>query len=264
MRGIMFSSAIVAVIVCAGLWGCSSGPKDRLTSPRVIVAPYDTSRGEVLFAFAPLNNESGVSTLDAEMITDKLVAAAEEIRGVRAVPLNRTLQAMSAAGLRRLSSPAEAKQLAQAMGVDAIIVGSITSYDPYTPVLGLTLAMFARNGSLAGAGPQSVDPRAITASATDRALPGTRFEDAPTAVVSENLDAKNHQVLLDVQAFAQGRVRESSALGWRRYTASFPLYCEFAGFMMMEELMSQEWVRVGRGTAPNAAQAQAQVSTDGR
>lgn len=235
------------------LVACSSGPKERLSAPRVLVAPYDTSRGEVLVAFVPLANESGVSSADTPMITDRLVAAAEEVQGLRTVPLNRTIQAMGALNMRSVRTPTDARQLAQAMGVDAIIVGSLTAYDPYTPVLGLTLAMYARLGSLEARPSGAVNSRAVTAAATDRPFPASGYDEAPVVVVSEHLDAKNHQVQAGVQAFAEGRVREVSALGWRRYTASMPHYTEFAAFRMMDSLMQSEWVRMGRAGATAAA-----------
>src|SRR5882724_8298688 len=60
------------------LAGCASSPDDKLMSPAAIVAPYDTSRGEVLWAVAPLRNESGTSLVNIGAISDKLVNAVEE------------------------------------------------------------------------------------------------------------------------------------------------------------------------------------------
>lgn len=244
-------SILCRIMACVGvgmLIACAGAPRDeQLASPRSLVAPYDTLQGEVLFAFAPLNNESGTTEVDVGMVTDRLVAAAEEVQGVRTVPLNRTLQAMRALNMTRVSSPEDAMRLTQAMGVDAIIVGSITNYDPYTPVLGMTLGLYARPGSLQPAGGRDeVDPRSLTSATTDRGPNGTRFSQTPGVVVSGNLDGKNHQVLQDVKTFARGRAREQSALRWERYIASMPLFCEFAAYRMMDELMQREWIRLGR------------------
>lgn len=233
--------AISLAVAAAALQACTSAPKQEvLTDPTPIVAPYDTSRGEVLWAVVPLRNESGTTVADTDRLSDKLIAAAEQIEGVRVVPLNRTLDALRAHGVTSLASPAEARRLAQVMGVDAVVVGSITAYDPYTPVIGLAVAIYGRTG---GPAPPGLDPRALAASPTEPAPGPGRFNDQPLAVASEHLDAKNHAVLAAVKAYARGRQSGPSALGWKRYTASMDLYSEFAAHQVMDSLMRQEWER---------------------
>ena len=227
--------------------GACAEKKDVLTAPRALVAPYDTSRGEVLWAVAPLINESGTTTPRLDAITDKLVAAVEETQGVQAVPLNRTLEAMRSLKLAQIATPGEARRLAQAMGVDGVLVGTLTAYDPYTPVIGLKIALFSspvrRPGETAG-----VDARALQNAATDTTA-GLRWSDRPVVVVSENLDAKNNQVLMDLKTFADGRQNGPTATGWRRYLASADLYAEFAAYHAVDALLRQEWIRAGRAAA---------------
>jgi hypothetical protein len=70
-------------------------------------------------------------------------------------------------------TPIEAQQLARAMGVDGIVAGTITAYDPYDPpVFGLSLALYAQP-SLGGdgGGPLS-DPRLLSFQATDAGYTG--------------------------------------------------------------------------------------------
>ncbi|HYE60988.1 MAG TPA: hypothetical protein VD997_03240 [Phycisphaerales bacterium] len=224
--------------------GACGGPKEPpLTAPRKIVAPYDVSRGEVLWAVVPLRNESGTSLVDIGAVSDKVVAAAEEVEGVRCVPLNRTIQAMNVLGYTSLRSPAEARSLAQAMGVDGVLVGSVTAYDPYVPTLGLALALYARPGSMAP-GREPLDPRTLATKGTDAPAMTWSRDEGPVAVISQHLDAKNHQVQMDVRSFAQGRLKGPTALGWRRYLASMDLYCEFGAYHAVDELIQQEWVRL--------------------
>ena len=120
-----------------GLSACKSGPRqDRLVAPRALQAPYDASKGEVLWAVIPLRNESGTTIVDELVVTDKLIGAIEEVRGLRCLPLDRTLAAMETLELRSVRTPGEARQLAQALGADAVVAGNITAYDPYTPIMG--------------------------------------------------------------------------------------------------------------------------------
>lgn len=232
------------VVACCGLIsGCASSNKDALVAPQPTIAPYETN-GDILWAVVPLRNESGASQVDVGAISDQVVAAAEEVRGIRALPLNRTLEAMRAQRMSAVRTPGEARQLANAMGVDGIIVGTITAYDPYTPTIGLSLALFARPGSPVDRSMKRIDPKTLQASATDTTpTSGSIYLDQPMATASELLDAKNNGVLMELKSYAEGRSDPNSALGWRRYTASMMLYSEFAAHKAVDSLVQSEWIR---------------------
>ncbi|QOJ01488.1 MAG: hypothetical protein HRU70_13735 [Phycisphaeraceae bacterium] len=248
--GLLGLAVLVAAQATVG--GCA-GPREELISPGMSVAPYDTSRGDVVWAVVPLRNESGTSAVDALGMSDLVVSAAEQVRGVRCLPLNRTIETMRALQMPAVRTPGEAKTLAAAMGADGVIVGSVTAYDPYTPSLGLSLGLFARGGAMfvrGGDWEQNLNTKALSVRITEPEA-GSRSMDGGGMVssVSEVLDAKNHQVLMDVRSYALGRHQETDALGWRRYTASMPLYAEFASSHMVSRLVGKEWVRLGRDRA---------------
>lgn len=249
-RTLLTYGAVLALATTLSLLtGCEGFPRrdKELTPPRVTVAPYDPSLGEVLWAVVPLANESGTEIFDPLVVSDKLVAAAEEVQGVRTVPLNRTLQAMHSLGLKGVSDPGQVRQLAAAMGVDGIIVGTVTAYDPYDPpTIGLSLALYARTEAMGSTfGPDPIDPRTLTAAPTDTITrPGGGIGDRPTAVVSANLNANDHGVLMAVREYAAGRHDPVSALGWRRYTASMDLYTQFAAQHLVAALVEQEHQRL--------------------
>lgn len=227
--------------IAAMEYACAPTEKP-LTAPVVTVAPYDTAQGEVLWAVVPLRNESGTSEAEHGVISDKVVSAAEEIRGVRCLPLNRTLEALRALKMGRPTSPADLRLLAQTMGVDGLLVGSITAYDPYTPIVGLSLALYARDR---GAPEQTLDVRKLSSSPAETGISGrSRFSERPVAVYSEMLDAKNNQVLMDLKNYAAGRHDEGSAFGWKRYAASMDLYTEFAASRAVDGLIQSEWIRL--------------------
>lgn len=225
--------------------GCSGS---GMTVPQAQMAPYDTSKGDVLWAVVPLRNESGFSQVDAFQVSDKVVAAASQVRGVRCLPLNRTISAMRSLDMLELVNPEEAQKLATAMGVDGIIVGSITAYDPYNPPkLGLALALYSRPGMLDKQGATNIDTRKLTYQPTDyRYFTRSSFKDAPESVVSEFMDGKNHQVQMDVQRYASGRNDPTSALSWKRYLVSMDLFCEFGAWQCVGRLLDHEWLRVAR------------------
>jgi hypothetical protein len=224
------------------LSGCAS-KRDVLVAPNVIRSPYVETRGELLIAVAPPLNESGVSAIDVLAIGDELVAAVSEAEGLSGIPMNRTLAAMSARKLAGIRSPEDAKALAGALGVDGVIVPSITAYDPYDPpTIGLSLALFVQDTQLT----PHVDPKALAASYTDQQPGGpTTFKERPAAAVVEHLDAANHQVLMSLKEYAKGRHDPKSALTWRRYTASMELYTEFAAYHTVRRLLEAEQTRQG-------------------
>lgn len=238
LKVLIVGALAVSVISC--------GPRrDRLDVPRVIVSPYDTRNGEVLWAVIPPRNESGVSLVREDMIGDAIVAAVQGVRGVRCLPINRSLEAMRVTGIREVTSTNEAMQLANTLGVDGIVVGSITAYDPYNPpVLGLALAVYAQPGAMEPEQDLSLDPFALSMAFTDYGrFDSTKFAGDPVSAVSEHLDARDHAVLMDLQRFARGRSDNNSALRWRVYTASMELYTRFVAHHTVGRLIEHEWIR---------------------
>ena len=240
LRGISVMKTILLALLAAATLstGCAGKP-DELTAPEMLVAPYDQAAGKKLWAIAPLRNESGVSTVDTFAISDALVARSAEVRGIACLPLNRTIAAMRAMGINAVRSPAEARSLARMLGADAVVVGSITAYDPYDPPkIGLTLGLYPAGGT-----GSALDSRTLAASGSDPNV--KKFVDQPSAVASEYLDAANHEVLINLRRYATGRHQDQSALGWKRYTASMELYTDFAAYWSLYRLLQEEQLRIG-------------------
>jgi hypothetical protein len=248
----MLSTLIVAAIVCTGsfLSGCTTtNERDRLYPPGVIVSPYDAASGDVLWAVIPPMNESGTTLADPSSIGDAIVAAAQGVRGVRCIPINRSIDAMRTLNMGNgIESSSDANKLAEFLGADAVLVGSVTAYDPYDPpVLGIALALYARPGAMANASQTKLDTRALTMAFSDfGTFDGLTFAGEPISVVSEHLDARNHEVQFAVRSYAEGRSDHTSALRWRVYLASMDLYTEFAAHHTIGRLIDQEWLRLAQ------------------
>lgn len=249
----MLSAALLAatlLISTISMGGCAiNSPREMMYPPGVIVSPYDTSEGDVLWAVLPPVNESGTSLADELLIGDSIVAAAQGIRGVRCLPVNRTVEAVRSLGFTRgIQSSSDAHKVAEYLGADAVLAGSITAYDPYDPpVLGLALALYARPGAMANAAQAKLDSRALTMAFTDfGTFDGLSFAGEPVSVVSEHLDARDHSVLMAVRSYAQGRSDHTSALAWRVYTASMDLYTQFVAHHTVGRLIDEEWLRLSR------------------
>lgn len=243
----------LVVCLCPLLGGCAMNQsRDELYPPGVIVSPYDTGSGDVLWAVIPPLNESGTSIVEPNAIGDAIVAAAQGVRGVRCLPINRSIDALRALGLfNGIESSSDAHKLAEFLGADAVLVGSVTAYDPYDPpVIGLALALYARPGSMAQTTQAKLDTRALTMAFSDfGTYDGLNFAGEPVSVVSEHLDGRNHEVQFAVRSFAEGRSDHRSALRWRIYLASMDLYTQFAAHHTIGRLIDQEWLRLAQQRA---------------
>jgi hypothetical protein len=253
----MLARVLVALWASTTLCACAAkpDPRDRLAAPAAIVAPYDTSERDVIWAVLPPRNESGTSLVRTDLIGDELVAAVQQVRGVRCVPLNRALEAA-----RELGMPdgprdsGDAVRLADALGVDGVIASTVTAYDPYDPpILGLALALYTKPGRMSQAAQTDLDPMALRMAFSDFGrFDGVRFSGDPVSVVSEHLDARDHAVLMALRAYATGRSDPASSLRWRVYTASMELYTRFAAHHAVGRLIDEEWLRLAREANPAA------------
>jgi hypothetical protein len=234
--------SLVTGLACLLLAACSTD-RHALDAPQVLTAPASATGNEALWAVAPLANESGIASVDTLAISDKLVAAVNEVRGISCLPLNRTIAAMRARRLTHLSSPDDARLLAETLGVDGLIVGSVTAYDPYDPPrLGITLALFAHRPA---DDLSQADPLRVRGAYSDTQVRvPTRFDSRPAAVVSEHLDGSNHDVLFALRQFATGRHDPHSAHGWRVYLVSMDRYTEFAAYTAVARLIDRDRLRM--------------------
>lgn len=241
---------IVAVLAAAGSGGCVNRPE--LVPPEKLVSPYSTTASKPLWAVAPMANETGTTAADTLAVTDAVVARSAEIQGITVLPLNRTLAVMRALNMPAITSPADARRLADALGADSIMVGTVTAYDPYDPPkLGLTLALYSRGRS------NPLDLSKIRSAAADVPVSASGFGDQPSSLVSEYLDGQNHEVLMNLRRYAEGRHDPSAALGWRRYTASMELFTEFAAYWSVLRLLEEERLKAARTTVAASTPAPA-------
>ena len=241
---------LLGFIAMALVPGCAQGP-DTLTPPAVTRSPYDSSRGNVLFAVAPLVNESGTTVFQPDSVSDALVRSVSAVEGINCLPLNRTLAAMRGMGMRELTSPNEVSALAEALGVDGLIVGTVTAYDPYDPpTLGLSLALHA--GPIGHSGSLNIDE--LRGTITDPDAPDKlRYVESPIATMSEVYSARNHAVQMEMKRYAEGRTEPSAPRGWRMYQASMPLYTEFVTHAAVSALLDQERLRLARARRPGSS-----------
>lgn len=208
-------------------------------------SPYLADR-EIVWAVAPLANASGVSTVDTLLIADRLVNTLRESRGVTARPVNDTIAAMRALRMPTVATAGDAIALAVALDADALIIGTVTSWDPYNPPeLGITISLFGRNETMQ-LDPLAFDPRPLQGATSDTDFRrGTGTAGALTTVAL-HLDASNESVRRDIRRFAEGRHDPDSALGWEGFVESMERFEQYACYRAVSELYARERVRLAR------------------
>lgn len=96
-------------------------------------------------AVAPFFNQSGDPTVDGEKFADAYYTELQATPGFEVVPVGVVLQVIQQQQID-LARPEERRRLANQLGVDAIVLGSVTDYTPYYPPrLGLTVRWYAAN-----------------------------------------------------------------------------------------------------------------------
>jgi hypothetical protein len=246
----------LAIALAGLLVGCAK--PDPLRPPQQLISPYASTPAEPVWAVVPLRNESGTTAVDRLAVSDTLVATITQARGLRALPLNRTLDAMASLDMAFPETPADLDRLARAVGADGVVVGSITAYDPYEPIMGIALGLYARPGALAnrGSGEIEIDPRNLRDEPTEYDYFGTQSLEGrgPASSVMLVLDGRDDDVKMRVRRYADGRQQAVSSLRWERYLRSMPAYERFVTFEAVGLLLQREWVRLGRQRVTNGSE----------
>jgi len=226
----------IALMVLA-LAGCETN--ERLQPPIALNSPYPSRQ---VWAIAPFANESGFSMIRPDRIADLFAAQTEQINGVDVVPVNRVLMAMRKADMHGIATPGDARTLMNLLGVDGLIVGTITAYDPYPPPkLGAAVQLYHRDVEPA---PGWLNPIEVTRARTEHVYPGALANNMPTAQASGMFDSTNHETLMQLDQFSAGRTEPGGAYGQRIYLVNMELYTQFVAYRLLHDVLESERIRL--------------------
>lgn len=237
-RLIALAAALSAV---AAVPGCQKPFVERR-----IESPYGERQ---VWAVAPLRNESGSGYADGLAMADELTRVFEQVEAIDALPLNRVLEAMDAMRLPAVETRNDAIALREALGVDGLIVGSMTHYDAYDPPkLGMSLDLYAAPGVERD---KPINIRGLSwAPTSDKA--GIRRDmlyrdDQPVTTVSAYFDAGGVGTKQLLDAYAYGRGTTPDTLHERRlHTINMNLFQQFVSHEMGSQVIWAEWQRTVR------------------
>ena len=154
----LWRGVVCLLLVTAG--GCGLPPRP-LDQPRQFPSPYPAIK---TWAVAPFRNETGTTQADGTAMADKLTQQLQQVQGIRVLPVNRVLEAMAATDITAIDSTAKVHRLMETLGVDGLLVGTLSAWDPYDPPkIALTTQLYSREHK----DTQAPDPRAALQAITD-------------------------------------------------------------------------------------------------
>ncbi len=229
---------IALTLTMAALCACQSTPPRQAG----LSSPYE--RG-VIIAVPPSSNLTGLPHVDGAEFADRLVAQLQNTRGITALPVNRTIDAMASLEMSHVATPQDASALARFLDADAVLISTVNAWSPYEPLqLGLSAVLFAQTPRAGAGGPDAMDPALIQAAWSDESFVYSPSRTAPVATAALHLDASSYSTQSEVRRYAEGRYDEQSALGWHRYIRSMSDFENFGAFTLIEAVLIAEHGRV--------------------
>jgi hypothetical protein len=136
-----FFTAMLACMVLVSAPGCSLIFPDVSHQP-VVHNPFPQLNK---VAIAPFFNQSNEPTVDGRRFALAYFAELQAVPGFEVVPLG-VVESAIVDNQVNLANPGEARRLANILGVDAVVVGSVTDFTPYYPPrCGLRVEWYAAN-----------------------------------------------------------------------------------------------------------------------
>ena len=246
----------VLVLVAVMLPGC-----ELTTYQQPVASPYASRQ---VWAVAPLRNESGSQSLDSYRLADHLTEQLQAVQGIDVLPVNRVLSAMASMNLDAVTTRQDAIALRQVLGVDGLVVGSVTAFGPYDPLkLGLALDLYVGVEDT----PPPLDIRGLTWAPTgpQAGLQSQTLYSAeqPMTSVSGVFNVGDPAVKARLQAYTRGRgVSDNDEHAQRLYEIDMNLYSEFVSREIGSQLIWAEAQRLTHQYAARQQQAAALVPAD--
>ncbi|WP_432799484.1 hypothetical protein [Poriferisphaera sp. WC338] len=249
----------VLLLSAHAMAGCSYTKKyyQKYFGEEQLVDPMSMDTGiyprRQVWGIVPLRNESGSSSVRGAHLADKLAGQLETQPGIDVLPVNRVLAAMDALEYTEITSPEQALTLRRVLEVDALIVGTVTAYDPYDPPrLGLAIELyvddqlpwFSQIGDLTELQRAPIDTKTRTNQRATAAESKALYRQ-PLTVANGYFDAAEPGTRKLLQEYAKGRgVNEKDKNVWRLYRINMDLYTEFVTNIVSRRLMQAELNRL--------------------
>jgi len=228
MRSILI---VVLLASCLSWMGCAKpkpyGYEKRLSLP---------TRKAQVWAVAPAVNLSGQEEVDPILQADALYGQLQQVEGLTVIPVNRVAEVYASLRIDKVQSAEQASIVCELLGCDALVVPTITAYDPYNPPkMGAAIQLFGRNASFFS-GNDSLDPRELAR----RAAPPPNQPLPPTGSFFQAagmFDASSGSVRSALTRYALGRNDPLGPYQEKEYLVSMDRYSGFVYFELIQDLL---------------------------
>jgi hypothetical protein len=226
MRSIIILTTAALLVV-----GCKNPPPYGREEQLALKA-----RSQPIWAVAPAVNLSGETAVDPLLQADIVYAQLQSVHDVTVVPVNRVIEVYAALHIDKVESEEQAAVVCEQLGCDALVIPTVTAYDPYNPPkFGAAIQLLSRPGSIHQ---PNVDARELSRRATpgvDQALPPR-----PNFIqVVGMFDSANGSVRDAVWTYAKGRNDPTGPLGTKEYLVNMDRYCGFVYHSLIADLVKE-------------------------
>lgn len=226
MPTLFFVAAMTALVA-----GCQSGTPPYGTESQLFLPGPKRQ----VWAVAPAVNISG-QEVDQLLQADDLYEQLQQVHGLTVIPVNRVAQVFAALKIARIQTPQQATLVCDQLGCDALIVATVTIYDPYDPPkFGAALQIFRKGATEL---PPNVDVHALARAAT--LPPGAPLPPPTQAGFKQSVgmfDASNGSIRDLLTDYTAGRHDPVGPLGQREYLLNMDRYCAFAYHQLIADLL---------------------------
>jgi len=186
------------------------------------------SAGEV-WAIGPAVNLTGHREVDPILQADLLFHSLQAVKGLTVIPVDRVAQAYAGLNIDRVETPDQAALICDLLGADALVIPTVTAFDPYTPPkMAASLALFRKPRDY-------VRPRGM--SLEDMA----QHKGSGGPVVFKQsvgiFDAGDGSVRENLEKYADGRSDPNGPMAAREYFLSMDRYSEFVYHQLIANLL---------------------------
>jgi hypothetical protein len=230
-----FRGLKLSVLMLAVLSGCASQK------------PYGVEHGLYLpgkqrqtWAVAPAVNLSGQSYVDPILQADIVYQQLQQVHGLTVIPVNRVAEVYLSLNLDKVQSVDQARLVCELLGCDALVVPTVTAYDPYDPPkVGASLQLFFDAGTMAMQA--NVDPHELSREASPKEMNLPHEPDFVQAVGM--FDAANGSVREMVLDYAEGRNDPKGPLAQDEYFVNMDRYSGFVYWKLIGNLLADPRLR---------------------
>jgi hypothetical protein len=228
MRSIQLLALVYVVLAgCAG-----KSPEYGRENP--LYLPGSTRQ---TWAVAPVVNLSGQRGVDPVLQADLLYNQLQQVAGLTVIPVNRVIQVYHSLRIEQIQSEQQAALVCDILGCDALLVGTVSLYEPYDPPkMGASLHLFRKDPSYQR--PPNIDIRELVRQAVPPANAAGSPSDRHVQAVGV-FDSANGSTRAEVMAYAAGRNDPKSPYREKAYLVDMDRYGGFVYHNLLEELLQK-------------------------